>query len=170
MQIRQKKKKSKKNVVIVVSLVLLIIIAGCLLWFNRDKIGWSGDNSEDSDTVNNTPDDSGAVMDKSNPEKSPIEQNWMSDDGAPNDLEVSVTHNDVVDRVLVLRVQINKYLSGGTCRLEIGSYSETVDIVPDPQASSCMGFDVPTSKFSGNNFTITVNSGDENGSVKGTVQ
>jgi|GEM_PF-5257199 len=167
-QYKNRRRKGKKWVWVTVVVVVLLAAAGVLLWMNRDKIDFLGGGSKSSETDEKSADkeDDGAKLDKTDPKKPPIEQNWTSDD-RPMTFDVWVTYQHADDQAFRVRVQTNKYLSGGTCTLKIGDYSETVNVVPSAQASTCEGFDVPTSNFSGKNFVITVVSGDDISAVKG---
>ncbi|MBR2586985.1 hypothetical protein IKE71_01265 [Candidatus Saccharibacteria bacterium] len=79
---------------------------------------------------------------------------------------------------LVLRVNIDQYLPGGTCSLEISdgtrSLQKTANISPVASTSSCEGFDVPTSELKGFsrplNIKIALTSGAKSGTIEGNVE
>lgn len=96
----------------------------------------------------------------------------------PNDLEELtgvVTYAGVVDGNLMIRVNIDQFLSGGSCTLNLikdGSnvYSETTEIVSMVSTSTCDGFDVAQGLSSGNyNIVITLNSEGKTGRISGEV-
>ena len=94
----------------------------------------------------------------------------------PNQLE-SLTGNLTTNRVsngkLILRVNINQYLSTGICNLTLTSGSntitKTVNIVAVASTSTCEGFDVPVSELSSGAWQISINiqSGDKTGTITG---
>ena len=96
----------------------------------------------------------------------------------PNDLEELtgvVTYAGVVDGNLMIRVNIDQFLSGGSCTLSLikeGSnvYSETTEIVSMVSTSTCDGFDVVQGLSSGNyNIVIILNSEGKTGRISGEV-
>ena len=94
----------------------------------------------------------------------------------PNQLE-SLTGNLTTNRVsngkLILRVNINQYLSTGICNLTLTSGSNTIiktaNIVAVASTSTCEGFDVPVSELSSGAWQISINiqSGDKTGTITG---
>ncbi|MBQ3294567.1 hypothetical protein IJG98_02470 [Candidatus Saccharibacteria bacterium] len=79
---------------------------------------------------------------------------------------------------LIVRVNIDQYLSSGTCTLTISSGSnqlvKTANLIPSAATSTCEGFDVPSSELSGFNrplsVTINLTSGDKIGIIEGQVE
>ena len=78
---------------------------------------------------------------------------------------------------LLLRVNIDQYLSSGTCSLTVSdgsrSLSKTASVVPEVSTSSCEGFDIPASELS--NFSrplsiqINITSGSKSGLITGSI-
>lgn len=95
----------------------------------------------------------------------------------PNDAESLsgvVTYAGVNGNNLVIRVNIDQYLTSGQCKLalmkdEVVAYSDVVNIAGGPSTASCEGFDVPISKIGSGDIEIVVEikSGDKNGVIRG---
>jgi len=78
---------------------------------------------------------------------------------------------------LVIRTNIDQYLSSGSCTLTLSdgtnvvSYSAT--IIPEASTSTCEGFDIPESKLTNLerpiSITIGLSSGDRSGTITGRV-
>lgn len=79
---------------------------------------------------------------------------------------------------LVLRVNIDQYLSGGTCTLIISDgvnqLEKSATLAPVVSTSSCEGFDISGAELSGFsrplNITINLTSGDKTGVITGAVE
>lgn len=79
---------------------------------------------------------------------------------------------------LILRVNIDQYLSSGTCNLTISDGTHTLaksaNLIPSAATSTCEGFDIAGSELS--NFarplsiTIRLTSGDKTGTIEGKVE
>ena len=88
-----------------------------------------------------------------------------------------ITYAGVNDGVLVVRVNIDQYLTGGSCALVLAQdgaslYSETVKVVDSVATSTCEGFNVPVGKVNGNGkvgIRIMVESGGKSGIIEGEV-
>jgi cytoskeletal protein RodZ len=171
--------KRRPSKFLIALLVIVFVVAGIGLYWYMDSNGFfglsnkettkkSGENAKKTDQNNSDTPASDANDDNNSDEQQSPTQNELPDDGQV-DFAVWVTANEVSNGVLTLRVQLNENPSSGTCTLNIGNYSETVNVLPGPQAASCEGFDVPTNKFSGKTFTITVKSGDKTASTKGAI-
>lgn len=88
-----------------------------------------------------------------------------------------ITYASVSGDKLLIRTNIDQYLSSGACALTLtngtNTFSLSANIIPDASTSTCEGFDVPLSSlsaFSGEtNIKITLTSGDKSGSLEGVV-
>lgn len=86
----------------------------------------------------------------------------------------SITSTEVVDETLYVYVNIDQYLSDGTCSLTMTSgslsYTATAKLFADVSTSSCEGFAIPVSELSGGkNWSISIDlvSGDKSGVITG---
>ncbi|MBR3320095.1 hypothetical protein IKG20_02215 [Candidatus Saccharibacteria bacterium] len=103
-------------------------------------------------------------------------------DGDDPNLSESLTGSFTTARFsndkLILRVNIDQYLSSGTCTLEIvGSdqtVSKTANLVPSASTSTCEGFDVPADELTNFSRPLTVriklSSGDKSGLIESEVE
>lgn len=78
---------------------------------------------------------------------------------------------------LVIRVNIDQYVSGGTCRLSLRKdgaevYSETAKVADVVSTATCEGFDVALSKIGANgelDIVVEVSAGGKSGVINGKV-
>lgn len=79
---------------------------------------------------------------------------------------------------LIIRVNIDQYLSSGSCDLHVtdgvNQITVSAQILPEASTSTCEGFDVPTDSLKDFSrplsVTINVTSGDKTGTITGSVQ
>ena len=79
---------------------------------------------------------------------------------------------------LIIRINIDQYLSSGTCTLTLSDgtnqLEESAHLTPVAATSSCEGFDVMSSELTNYsrplNITITLSSGDKTGTITGRVE
>ena len=104
-----------------------------------------------------------------------IKQNEGSDPNASPSLTGSLTSANKSGDNLVIRVNIDQYLSSGTCSLKLENngtlIEKSANIFPTASTSSCEGFDVPLSELSSGTWNIIINlaSGEKTGEIKGEV-
>ena len=107
--------------------------------------------------------------------KTPI-QNEGTDPNTLEELTGYITSANKVGNALVIRVNINQYLSSGTCTLNLEKNGTVVEktaaIFPTASTSSCEGFDVPTSELSEGNWkvTISLSSNGKTGTITGSTK
>ena len=96
------------------------------------------------------------------------------DPNASANLTGSITSAEVIDGMLNIYVNIDQYLSDGTCSLTMTSgslsYTASARLFADVSTSSCEGFSVPVDKLSGAtnwNISIDLVSGDKSGVITG---
>ena len=87
-----------------------------------------------------------------------------------------ITRSERMNDYLVIRVNIDQYLSDGNCRLNLKRdaeivYTDTVSIVSSAATATCEGFDVPVAEIGEGDYgiEILVNSGDKSGVINGEV-
>lgn len=86
-------------------------------------------------------------------EKEEIKQYEGENPNVANDLTGVVTYAGMVGSELVIRVNIDQYLAGGSCKLALlqdGAvvYSDVVEIIDSASTSTCAGFNVPAANLS----------------------
>lgn len=97
----------------------------------------------------------------------------------PNELEEltgAITYAGANGNKLMIRVNIDQYLTDGVCNLSLREngaliFSDSVGLDSSASTTTCMGFDIPLSITGGGNFQITINvNGDgKNGTIMGEV-
>lgn len=104
------------------------------------------------------------------------EQYSGDDANSYTSLTGSVTYAAVSGEKLMIRVNIDQYLSSGTCELTLTGSGATVtsltNIVPEASTSSCEGFDVPLADLPPSgllNIRIALTSGDRSGVINSEV-
>lgn len=180
------KKRSNSRIIVkrLLMLVVLVIIglAGFLVWtnfFNEKPVGEivaedvkekKGSEMDLYEVKKEKQENQGVGEDK---EEKKVEQYDGDDPNNAEDLSGVVTYAGVSGDKLVIRVNIDQYLSSGQCRLMLVNegvviYNDTVGIVGSASTASCEGFDVPLSKIDGGDIEIHVKIDSENKS--GTIQ
>ncbi len=102
-------------------------------------------------------------------------QNDGEDPNVSASLTGSLTSANVSGNSLVLRVNIDQYLSSGTCSLvlthENSIVKKSAAILPTAATSSCEGFDIPLSELGSGTWEIKISlsSGDRVGEITGKV-
>lgn len=90
----------------------------------------------------------------------------------------AITYSDVSEGTLLIRTNIDQYLTSGTCDLKMVStsipgvsYTATVNLVPSVSSSTCDGFDYPVAELRSGNYelTIDIKSGEKSGTLTGSV-
>lgn len=112
-------------------------------------------------------------------EKDPISKEPIKYDGEnPNDndsLSGSITTARISGDKFIIRVNIDQYLSSGSCTLALTgdgpTYEDATSIIPAASTSTCQGFDVPRDSLDSGTYTIeiTLNSNDKSGKITGEV-
>ena len=107
--------------------------------------------------------------------KTPV-QNEGDDPNTLEELTGYITSANKVGNTLVLRININQYLSSGTCTLNLEKNGAVVEktaaIFPTASTSSCEGFDVPMSELSEGNWkvTISLSANGKTGTITGSTK
>jgi hypothetical protein len=145
-----------------VTLAVVVLLAGgisaAVFVFNNGAPvveNQSGDSAYQSSDNDEEPEVSTAeVLPKQHEEFNSQEHNPTSSETTARELDAHISLNQRLGEKQRIRVQINKIVTG-KCVLTSGEYSESVEIVQNPQNSSCMGFDIDLSKL-GSEFKIVV--------------
>ena len=109
-------------------------------------------------------------------EKEKVVQYDGEDPNLAEELTGAITYAGVSGNYLMIRVNIDQYLAGGTCTLGIrqdgGSvYGDTANIVDSAATSTCEGFNVPLSELPGGHYNLVIYlaSGEKTGEIHGEV-
>lgn len=171
--------------------LLLLVAAGAVCYFVWE--GYFKDetvvNNEETTVVKDTP-KSDKKEEEKKQEKKPEseapaeveekEKVQQYDGDNPNESEEItgvITFADVVDGVLMIRLNIDQYLAGGNCTLMLersgnNIYSGTVEVDSSAATSTCKGFDVAVGNLGHGetNIIIKVSSGGKSGIINGGVE
>ena len=178
---RRKRKNVFKYVIFLV-LIGLVALGGFLIWQNIPK----EEPKDDTETINTTTqtiknDEIKTEENKveNNKDKVEVYKNKVEqfDGGNPNEnttISGAITYAGVVDDSLMIRANIDQYLTGGECKLQIikdGSviYNETAEIADSAATATCKGFNVAASGLGSGKVSINilVTSGEKTGTIKG---
>ena len=180
-----KTKKKKQNKIIPVILVIfgLAAVAGLVFLafklFNKNDQSQEINNTSVNVQANNNQTQTPAVPENTEPspepfvEKEPVIQ-YSGDN--PNDSEVisgAITYASVSNDNLVIRVNIDQYISEGNCTLSlVGTNTSVIDtarVIDSASTSTCEGFNVPLSKIKDQSIDIyiEVQSSTKTGVIKG---
>lgn len=177
-----KKNRRRRTHHPVVTVVVILFLIGVLIFVSKLLVNRTADDAEDNKKSNpetsqnkkaeKTPTEDNSPSDD-NEHKTPI-QNDGEDPNIKDSLTGVLTMADILDGVLRIRVNIDQYLSSGTCKLTLYSESGktfTVDaaIIPSASTSTCEGFDISTSNLSSGHWYISIDleSSDKTGIITG---
>lgn len=177
----RRRKRSKKWISWLIILIL-VIAAGVvvyLVWdnyFNDDK---GRSEEQQTEIVDKNADNESEQKETEQVEvkKEEVVQYEGENPNTAAELTGVVTYAGLVGDKLTIRVNINQYLSGGSCALrlvfedDVNVYSETVNIVNSASTSTCEGFDVPRTGLAGGKYSIIINldSDGKTGVINGEV-
>ena len=178
-----KRRRRNKKWLKAILFLILIIVAGVVCFLVWDSY-FKDDNSEvESEVIEQPIVEQGKTEAESEVEES-VEvvekEEVLQYDGAdPNesvDLTGVITYTNVANGVLTIRVNIDQYISSGSCELILvrgGAeiYSETVQMIDSASTSTCKGFDISMDGLGSGSTSIIINlSGDnKNGVISGEV-
>lgn len=176
------------NWITILFFIILIAIATIILINVFKPINFQNQPStqkeESSIKSSNSPD-----VKSSNPEaESPDEEiKSTTSDGTPlrnegkdpNSSDIltgAITYTGVSDDKLAIRLNIDQYLTTGTCRLTMTSasgntYTHEAKIIPSVSSATCDGFDIPTYEIGMEDYSIQVHleSAEKTGTITGEV-
>ena len=177
--IMPKRKRNKKWIHRLIFLVLLIA-AGVICFLVWDN--YFNDQKDDERTETETSEqveDEVIVEDdeviKGDDKK--VEQYDGEDPNEAEELSGVVTYARVVDNKVMIRVNIDQYLSGGSCKLDLMSggtvvYQDVANIVNSASTATCEGFDFSLSELSSGTYEIIikVETSDKMGTIRGNLE
>lgn len=180
---RRKKRKSGKIIFGILIIAALAVSAfASYEYFLKPK---SDDQPADdvvTPTVLNpetrTPTDAGKGSD--DPEvitgKEPVIQYDGDDPNKASDLTGAITYAGATANSIIIRVNIDQYVDGGTCVLKILSggsvvYQTSANLIADVSTSTCDGFNLPRSVVGSGDFALSIelSSGGKTGVINGGV-
>ena len=180
--VTRRRKRSKKWIFRLFLLILIIvaIVIVYLVWdsYFNDKKKEVAPEDKEVPAVQVEPE---PKAEEKTPEKVEEKEDVKQYDGnnpnTDNSLSGAVTYAGVNNDKLMIRVNINQYLSGGSCTLrllfesDVNMYEEMTEIIDSASTSTCAGFDVPLSRLSKGHYLIIINmnSDGKTGTINGEV-
>lgn len=159
---RQKKPKSLKTLIL-----LLLFAAACFgVYFALDYFSPHKDGEEvpSTETPVATNDDQPTATTEDTPAvvKDPIPQYDGEDPNESTALTGVITYAGANGNQFMIRVNIDQYLSSGTCNLILSQngaavYGDSAAIIDAASTSTCEGFNIATAELSSGHYDITIN-------------
>ena len=175
---KKKQKKTKKIIYWLFMLILLIAAAGVtyLVWdsyFNDQKNDTETSSESSNEEEERKPEKEKVEVELKSeaPEKEKVVQYDGEDPNTAQGLSGAITRASVTGSKFVLRVNIDQYLTEGTCELTIKRngatiYNSIASIIGNASTATCEGFDIPVNQLGGGPVEININlSADGKGGV-----
>lgn len=181
----QRRKRSKKWIYWVVILVLAVAagVVAYLVWDNYFRGKSDSDDKQETVAVEEKKNEEKKeeAVDNNDSEREAEKEKVTAYEGNnPNKTESltgAVTYAGVSPdgKELVIRVNIDQYLGGGSCELNLVQggvvYKDTANIISSASTATCEGFNIPAGGLSGDyEIVIYVSSGEKTGTIKGNVK
>ena len=178
----QRRKRSKRWIYWLIILILLVaaVIVCYKVWdaYFRDKTEEQDlpDSSEVEEEKKEEREitEAEAELKSEAVEKKKVEQYEGNDPNEAEELSGAITYAGVSGSNLMIRMNIDQYLSEGKCELTLSRsgatiYNSIASIIGGPSTSSCEGFDVPVSELGGGKIEITIKleANGRNGTIRG---
>lgn len=167
---KQKRKKSKRWIYWIIFVVLFVgaAVVCYFVWDAYFKIkdggSSSGNNSKVEETDKKDKQEQTEINNKEEEiiEKEKVVQYEGSDPNEAEELTGAVTYAGVSGDMLVVRTNIDQFLTVGECELTLERggeiiYNNVVNIVSSVSTSSCDGFEVPVDEIGGGEIDIYIN-------------
>lgn len=178
------KKRRSKNRFLKLLVVIAIVVVGIILttkYVNFDRLFKQNEmlNEEQQETSINDEKEtivSSAPIDENGDSKEEIKQYEGENPNQSESLTGNITYAGIVNKKVIIRVNIDQFLNSGTCTLIMRkgdmSYSEKANIIESASTSTCKGFDIPTDKFNSGDWSIEIKmqSGDKTGLIGGSIK
>ena len=176
----QKRKKNNKkwiSWVLIIILFVAVAVVCYLVWDNYFKDKKEDKSTEEQSLVEgkggeeNTTDQTEVVAEK---EKVVLYEG--EDPNTKDELTGVVTYAGVNGDNLMIRVNIDQYVAGGSCELSLikngsGVYNDTAAIMTAATTATCDGFNVPVNSLGtgGYQIVIKISADGKNGIINGEV-
>lgn len=183
---KRKERKNGRKWVSRVLFFMLFVVAVVICYFVYEVYFKEKDSgiTDDSGVIQTTEEfnDSGDSVGSEDdnvevPEKDKVIQYEGEDPNLSEELSGSVTYAGVLNNRITIRVNIDQYLSEGSCALSLLSndtviYSESANIINSASTATCEGFDIPVSNVRAGDYEIIIiiSSYGKSGVIKGRVE
>ncbi len=184
MKIQNKKRHSKLRIIILVTTIVVASLFGLFYLYKNNKIPFLEQSSHDT---NNSSIDYGPAsqdqiksgnaikQDSSNTEDKNNVQNSSTDNNATKNITISILSTTQNNANLHIATSIDRITSDGSCIMTMtqpgsNTVSQTVKVQPMASYSTCQGFDIAISGFSGQwNINIIYKNGDLTGNISKSI-
>ena len=164
----QKRRNYKKLVWWGAGLILIVaIVTGVVVAVNNtgktnEQGVESNEKVEQKDEIEKSESTENSSKDEETAKQQKVVQYTGDDPNSLDELTGVVSYAGVNGQALMIRVNIDQYLTEGTCELTLtrgGSiiYSDTAAIVGSASTATCQGFDILTSELGEGNVEININ-------------
>ncbi|MBQ2660603.1 hypothetical protein IJF93_00810 [Candidatus Saccharibacteria bacterium] len=182
---KRKRKNGSKKWAYWILMVMLFVGAGVVCYFVWDVYFKVKDDSGNKDAEVSQEETKDEMKDEEKsegeietaPEKEKVVQYEGEDPNTAEVLSGVMTYAGVSGDSLMIRVNIDQYLSGGSCGLSllkdgVEEYSDVSAIVDSAATSTCEGFDVPVSELDSGLYQIVINldADGKTGAIKGEAK
>lgn len=159
-------------------ILILLLAAGLCLLIAKLLADQSHVPSEPQNTTESNQSsisNSTEVATNTTTKKDPIPQYEGDDPNSSESLTGSLTTAHVSGEKFLIRVNIDQYLSSGSCTLEMSDgdnrHTDSAQIIPSASTSTCEGFDVPLRALGSGKYSIniTIESEGKTGHISGEV-
>ncbi|MDR0887184.1 MAG: hypothetical protein LBM97_00615 [Candidatus Nomurabacteria bacterium] len=164
-----KKSNTPRNIIIIVFLIILLGMCAYFIFVNKKPPEGTAEPEEATQITQDSDDSYVDAGETITPDiKIPIQNETSVDQ---NEITGNITSQSVNSEILQIRLQIDQYLLSGTCTITIGTFWQTVNIVPNASSSTCKGFDLEIADLpsNANNFTINIESNGKTGTINGEI-
>ena len=179
--IERRKRDRKWLWVIIVLMVVIVIIIGIVIGIsNANNSSYDSNKNDNSEKIEqkdeskeNEKTDSERRDEETANQQKPVQYEG-DDPNELNELTGVITYAGVSGDVLMVRMNIDQYITDGVCDLTLERsgdiiYNSIVSLVGDVSASTCEGFDIPIGGLGGGktNITIKLNANGRTGTIRG---
>ncbi len=176
---QKRRRKNRKKLFLILFLTLLVMagVVGYFVWDGYFRAEEKEDESSEMIEEVVPEEDKGgkgSTGDMIVEEKEPVVQYDGEDPNELDELTGVITYADVVGEKLMIRVNIDQFLEGGSCELSLiqggVKYSASANI-NSVTTATCEGFDVLVNELGKGNYQIMIklNAGGKTGTINGEV-
>lgn len=159
----------------IIFIVTVLVVS--LIYIKNDRISEHSTPSTDKSIESNSTQINKATKSKNGNSdvKREIKNIEGSDPQISEKLSGIITYSGVVGQMLVIRTNIDQFLSEGSCYLKLSNNTTVIEkqsnLIINPASSTCDGFNLPLAELSNGNWDIeiTISGNNKSGTIKGKV-
>jgi hypothetical protein len=176
MKINKKNKQSKSIIPLLAIGATVLLLAGSAIYvyaFNGNLFGWNKGTPVSDSTINlDKPTSEQIESGKEIKEESTNKPDSSGTNNTSTNTTISITAANQSGEIFQIRSIISALISSGTCTIALTkdgvTVTKTAGIQAQSSASTCQGFDIPTSELSVGDWAVKLSfvSGDLGGSTE----